>query len=166
MAEQLARGIYLELADGLVPFGRRPDDKPVPGWPDAYLIKANGAIIAIEATTAGDARTDHWPADLAKLAARLAPQDRGGLIWVAWCPASTLTDVVEMRNQARLQGLPGEEVHIVFRKELCARLREPFHARFWINDLQLKVTSGPFGRVEDVIRALQPPPIHGYFPDS
>ena len=164
MAEQLARGIYLELADGLVPFGRRPDDKPVPGWPDAYLIKANRAIIAIEATTAGDARTDHWPADLAKLAARLAPQDRGGLIWVAWCPASTLTDVVEMRNQARLQGLPGEEVHIVFRKELCARLREPFHARFWINDLQLKVTSGPFGRVEDVIRRFNLRRSTGIFP--
>src|SRR5271157_4389028 len=101
VAEQLARGIYIDLAAGLVPFGRRPDDKTVPGWPDAYLTKAGGTLIAIEATTAGDAKTGHWPADLAKLEARLAPGRRGGLVWVAWCDASMPTDAAEMRDQAR-----------------------------------------------------------------
>ncbi|MCK6451116.1 MAG: hypothetical protein L6R19_09725 [Alphaproteobacteria bacterium] len=166
VAEQLARGIYRDLADSLVPFGRRSDDKPVPGWPDAYLTKPDGALIAIEATTAGDARTNHWQADLAKLATRLAPERRGGLVWVAWCPASTPTDAAEMRDQACLLGLRREDVHIIFRRDLCARLRAPFYARFWINDLGLKVTSGPFSRVEDIITRVNLRRSTGIFPTA
>lgn len=154
VAEQLARGVYPDLADSLVPFGRRSDDKTIRGWPDAYLTKSNGSLIAIEATTAGDAATDHWQADLSKLATRLPPERRGGLIWVAWCDPAKPTDAIEMREQASQLGLPADDILIVFRKDLCARLRAPFHARFWINDLGLKPTSGPFSRVQDVIRRL------------
>ena len=151
VAEQLARGLYVDLAAGLVPVGRRPDDKTVSGWPDAYLTKAGGTLIAIEATTESKAKTRHWRADLAKLEAKFAPGLRGGLIWVAWSDAARPTDAAGMRDQACRHGLPSEDVHILFRKDVCSRLRAPYHARFWINDLGLKGTSEPFSRVEDVI---------------
>ena len=152
VAEQLARGFYVELAHGLVPFGRRPDDKTVRGWPDAFLTEADGTIIAVEATTAADAKTKHWTADLAKLEAQLPSRRRRGLIWVAWCDTTGPTEAAEMREQACRLGLRGSDVHIVFRKDLCARLRAPIHARFWINDLGLSVTHGPFRRIHDVVR--------------
>jgi hypothetical protein len=154
VAEQLARGIYVDLGTGLVPFGRRPDDKAVRGWPDAYLTNTDGALIAIEASTAANARTKHWDADLLKLRERLKPERRGGLIWVAWCDPSKATDVAEMREQAGQLGISTNDTHIIFRRELCARLREPIHAKFWVNDLDLKVTSGPFCSMGDVIRLL------------
>ena len=47
VAEQVACGLYPDLANSLVPFGRRPDEKTVRGWPDAYLKKADGTLIAI-----------------------------------------------------------------------------------------------------------------------
>jgi hypothetical protein len=152
VAEQLARGIYPVLSTNLVPFGRRTDDKTSAGWPDAYLTNSSGALIAIEATTAENARTGHWPKDLSKLEIRLAPERRGGLIWVAWSDTPSPTAAVEMHDVACRLGLPSEDVHILFRKDVCTRLRAPFHARFWANDLSLRVTSEPFSRVRDVIR--------------
>ena len=166
VAEQVARGVYVELAASLVPLGRRPDDKTVSGWPDAYLSKAAGTIIAIEATTAGDARVHHWPADLTKMKTRLAPERRGGLIWVAWCDPLLPTDAVEMRDQACQLGLPAEDTHIIFRKELCARLRAPYHAGFWINDLDLGTIFGPFSGIKDVIRRVSMRRSAGIFPTA
>jgi len=149
VAEEIARGLYPNLP--LSPFGRRSDDKPVAGWPDAYLACEGRALIAIEATTAADARTLHWPKDLVNLQAKLEPGDRGGLIWIAWCNPRSATDGERMRQQVVELGLPPENVHILFKKDVCVRLRAPIHARFWINDLRLKVTSAPFIRVEEVL---------------
>lgn len=152
VAEQLARGIYPAISTNLVPFGRRSDDKTKPGWPDAYLTNPSSTLVVIEATTAENAWIGHWPKDLAKLESRLAPERRGGLIWVAWADTPSPTAAVEMHDVACRLGLPSEDVHILFRKDVCTRLRAPFHARFWVNDLNLRVTSEPFGRVRDVIR--------------
>src|SRR5438552_11741827 len=82
-AEQIACGLYPHLTSSLVPFGRNPNDKTVQGWPDAYLTKKDGTLIAIEATTANDARTNHWKKDLVKLESRLPVDRLGGLVWVA-----------------------------------------------------------------------------------
>jgi len=166
VAEQLARGIYVDLSVGLVPFGRRADDKTVAGWPDAYLLKQDGAVIAIEATTSNAARTGHWQEDLAKLESNLAPGRRGGLVWVAWCDPSLPTDAADMRDQAGRLGLPSDDTHIIFRKDICARLRSPFHARFWINDLDLRVTSEPFRSIKDVIEQANMRRSPGIFPTS
>ena len=99
VAEQVACGLYSRLASSLVPFGRNPNDKTVKGWPDAYLTKEDGKLIAIEATTANDARTNHWKADLVNIETRLPVDRRGGLVWVAWCDPSSPTDEGEMREQ-------------------------------------------------------------------
>jgi hypothetical protein len=152
VAEQIACGLYPHLASSLVPFGRNPNDKTVQGWPDAYLTKKDGTLIAIEATTANDARTNHWKGDLVKLETRLPVDRLGGLVWVAWCDPAAPTDEGNMREQVCRLGFAREDVHIVFRKQLCSLLSAPFHARFWLNELQLPVTPDPFNRISDVIR--------------
>jgi len=149
VAEQLARGLYPNLPQ--TPFGRRPDDKTVAGWPDAYLTKADGRLIAVEATTADSASSVHWSEDLSKISDRLASERRGGLVWVAWVNPASPTTAVEMREQASRLGLPQKDVHIFFRKDICNRLRAAFHARFWINDLGLQATSSPFDSIRSII---------------
>lgn len=152
VAEQIACGIYPDLAHTLVPSGRRPDDKTVQGWPDALLTMEDGRLIAIEATTAADARWNHWKKDLSSLEARLEAGTLGGLIWIAWCKSSTPTDEADMQEEVCRLGLAHKDVHIVFRKQLISLLSAPFHARFWVNELQLNVRPDPFNRISDVIR--------------
>ena len=152
VAEQIACGLFPRLAASLVPSGRNPDDKTVQGWPDAHLTKKDGALIAIEATTAIDARTRHWKKDLVDLETRIPVDRRGGLVWVAWVNPLTPTDEGDMREQVCQLGFAREDVHIIFRRQLCSLLSTPFHARFWFNDLQLPVTPDPFRRIADVIR--------------
>ena len=152
VAEQVACGLYPRLASSLVPYGRNPNDKTIRGWPDAYLTKEDGTLIAIEATTAVDARTNHWKTDLTNLETRLPVDRRGGLVWIAWCDPSAPTDEGDMREQVYRLGFAREDVHIVFRRQLCSLLLAPFHARFWLSDLQIAVTPDPFSRISDVIR--------------
>ena len=166
VAEQVARGLYPHSAAGLVPFGRRSDDKTVRGWPDAYFAKSDGALVAIEATTAESAITRHWPKDLAKLQENLESRFRGGLIWVAWCDPKTPSQLSEMREEARHCGLPAEDIQIIFRKDLCSRLRAPVHAGFWTNDLGLAVTSEPFDRIYNIVERYGYRVGTGLFPTS
>ncbi len=164
VAEQIARGLYVEFAPGLVPYGRLSNDKSIRGWPDAFMTKADGSLIAIEATTAGNAAKKHWPDDLAKFADNLPPTCRGGLVWLAWCKPPRPADVLRMREAARLLGIGPEDIHILFQREACAQLHLPFHANFWINDLGLRVTPGPLSRVTDVIGRVNMRRSSGAFP--
>jgi hypothetical protein len=166
VAEQLARSIYAYDFASLVPCGRRPDDKTISGWPDAYLSKADGTFVAIEATTVSQARRNHWRRDLERLQNELPNGHVRGIVWVAWCNPTGPTDAAEMRDEAVNLGILPEDVHIIFRAEACARLREPFHASFWVNDLNLRATSRPFSRVEDVLDRIGARQTAGIFPTT
>jgi hypothetical protein len=106
----------------------------------------------IEATTAQDARTSHWRKDLFNLETRLPVDRLGGLIWITWCDLSSPTDEGIMSDQVCRLGFSREDVHIIFRKQLCSLLLNPYHSRLWLNDLGLSVTPDPFSRISDVIR--------------
>lgn len=156
VAMQLARGLYPELVHTLAPQGSNLAGKPVPGWPDAYMTCADGAVIAIEATSESRAHTAHWPCDLADAKSTLLPAERGGLIWVAWNnpPAgragSARVTEQNMIAEAVALGFPAEHIHIFFKNKVCEALRSPVHADFWVNELGLNVTSDPFASLRPI----------------
>src|SRR5712671_3882346 len=152
VVEQVASGLYPELANRLVPFGRNPDDKSVRGWPDAHLALDDGALIAIEATTARSAVAVHWTEDLRKLRERLDRRLRGGFIWACWSDEPDPRDFLAMRTQVAALGVPADRIHILFRKGLCSQLPKARYARFWREALGLPITVWPFVLIEDVPR--------------
>ena len=166
VAEQVTKGIYPHLANDIVPSGRRADDKTIRGWPDAYVLTGEGSIVAIEATTSRDAARRHWSADLEKLQANIPLARRAGLVWVAWCDPQSPTSAADMQGQAAALGVSPQDVHIIFRRDLCNRLRAPCHAKFWTNDLGLRVTSAPFSSIEDVIDRNNMQREKGIFPTA
>ena len=118
VAEEVACGLYPDLANRLVPFGRNTDDKTIRGWPDAQLAVDDSAAVVIEATTDKRAVSAHWPEDLRKLKERLDPGQRGGLVWVCWGDEPDTRDFLAMRAEVTALGVPADRVHIYFRRGL------------------------------------------------
>src|SRR5207248_11091201 len=150
VAEEVACGLYPDLANRLVPFGRNTDDKTIRGWPDAQLAVDDSAAVVIEATTDKRAVSAHWPEDLRKLKERLDPGQRGGLVWACWGDEPDTRDFLAMRAEVTALGVPADRVHIYFRRGLCNQLRKPRYARFWRETLGLTTTAWPFTPIEDV----------------
>lgn len=142
LAEAYARISLPDRFEHLTVYGRNPHGQTVAGWPDAYTIRPDGRLDAIEATR--DARNwrAHLGEDLRKAAALPKP-GLGGLLFVAWARPPG-PGALEPERQALLAlGADAEAIVFRFRPDLVAALRSPAFAAVW-QDLGLAATAWPF----------------------
>ncbi|HEV2773026.1 MAG TPA: hypothetical protein VGV57_09420 [Thermoleophilaceae bacterium] len=149
LAEAYARKAFPSRFGQLTIHGRNPKVQPTPGWPDAYAVRPDGALDALEATRDSRNWRRHLEADIKK-AERMSGPRLGGFLFVAWArgpdPSSLRAEVRRLTNA----GVAVEDITFVFRADLVAALRAPEHAGTWTHLLGLPTSAWPF---EDISRA-------------
>lgn len=148
LAEGYAQRMFPWRFGRLVPGGMNPEGIAVRGWPDAYAMRPDGKIDAMEATLAKDWRR-HLDRDLEHVR-KAGPGKIGGFLLVAWEPVPDREEEDAWRRRFAELGVPFDEVNLVFSREL---VRDLCHARFaplWADPLSLPTTCHPFARIREV----------------
>jgi hypothetical protein len=143
LAEEVARTLYGDRFRSIVGYGRSTGDVALQGWPDAYAIRADGRIDALEVTHS-ERWNVHLAEDIKKAGERLGSGNLGGFVFVAWAhnpPSHKLLDAVEALKGL---GVRPEDIDFIFRERLVALLKEPRYAAVRLDLLGIRANCFPF----------------------
>ncbi len=151
LGEDYVRIKYRERFKNLQPSGRKSNDVPVRGWPDAWAEAADGRMDIVEATTLQ--QKSKWLAHLQEDVKNAAQHNLAGFVFIAWVKAPKNSEdndtLWTCRKALQELRIPPGNIDFVFQEQLVAEIRQPAFARVWQELLGLSSSCEPFDVIDN-----------------
>jgi hypothetical protein len=140
-------------------YGRSTRDVPLGGWPDAYALRSDGRLDALEVTH-NDRWLRHINDDIEKIRA-LGQRRVAGFTFIAWAHNPGPEKLLELSQTITGLGVEPDSLNFIFRERLVSILTEARFASVRLEFLGIHTSFEPFQTVEEADHLFGGPDLFG-----